>query len=62
LAVKITVPQDLLKKEKQFREVKFCPLLRANCIQSECGWWNEREGECSLPVLAKNLKRLVKAE
>ena len=39
---------------------KKCPLIgvRAKeCIQGECAWWDEEEGECAILSIAKKKKK-----
>ena len=29
---------------------KFCPMLKADCLEEKCAWWLDFAKDCSLPV------------
>ena len=41
-------------------EIKFCPLINADCKEEKCAWYNENYEECSALSTGNSLIGLMK--
>lgn len=42
---------------------KVCPINKfLDCPKDQCAWWNEKEKDCAIKVIAEGIKGLLMAE